>query len=316
MSGIVPASAASLAALGVARDFAARSMSDATVRAYQADWTHFSSWCALVGVEALPADPAQVAAYLASMAATHTRNTIKRRLSAISQRHRLANLNLNLRHRDIVQTLKGMWHAYGRPDKQALPIGVDVLTSLVATCDESARGVRDRAMLLLGFAGALRRSEIVALHVDDVPIGPEGIRLRIRRSKTDQAGDGAEIGIPRGQNEATCPVRAVSAWLELLGCSRGPLFRGLSKAGRLLGERAMSGQVVEAIITARARSAGLVLRFTPHGLRAGFITAASSAGVRDDDGMQHSRHTDLKVYRGYVRRARALVDSPAGMVGL
>jgi integrase len=311
---------AALAALEVARAYAGVSMAESTRRVYAIAWTHFADWCAGLDIPALPADPAHVGGYLASLATTHAPNTIAQRLAAIGQMHRFHGYSWDGKAAPITTTHKGVLRTHGRAAKQAEAISLESLRALVATCDDSPAGIRDRAILLLGFAGAFRRSELVALRIDDVAIGGDGMRVTVRRSKTDQIGAGAEVGIPRGNFPDTCPVRAVESWLSILGDRDRvpdlPLFRRLSKAGRLVGYAHMSPCVVWDILEKRVALAGLESELRPHGLRAGFVTAAYSAGARDDDIMKHTRHRDVKTMRGYVRRARLLTDSPAGIVGL
>jgi integrase len=148
----------------------------------------------------VPADPATVGAYLASLATTHAPTTIRRRLAAIGKMHRFNDLPWNPAHRAIQEPLRGVLRRHGRPVRKAAPLTLAMLCRLLATCDATAPGRRDRALLLFGFAGALRRSELVALTVDDVALTNAGLRLRIGRGKTDPAGQGAEIGLPRGRS--------------------------------------------------------------------------------------------------------------------
>jgi integrase len=194
-----------------------------------------------------------------------------------------------------------------------------MLRQILATCDQSARGRRDRALLLIGFAGALRRSELAALQVEDVAVAGNGLRLRIRRGKTDQDGQGAEIGLPRGRHVETCPVRALEAWQAVARRKAGPLFRRIS-TGDSIGDTALHPDAVRRILAYRVRMAGLTLdgfdRLSAHALRVGFITAAYDKGVRDEDIMRHTRHRDLRTMRGYVQRAGLLTESPAGMLDL
>ena len=162
----------------------------ATLRAYKADWTHFSQWCAAHGFIAAPAAPATVGAYLASLAGSHAPTTIRRRLAALGKMHRFNDLAWNPGHRDIQGPLRGVLRTHGRPVQKAAALTLPMLRQMLATCDQSARGRRDRALLLFGFVGALRRSELVSLRVEDVAIVAGGLRLRIVRGKTDQAGEG------------------------------------------------------------------------------------------------------------------------------
>ena len=222
-------------------------------------------------------------------------------------------------HRDIQGPLQGVLRTHGRPVQKAAALTLVLLRQLVATCDRSARGRRDRALLLIGFAAALRRSELVALRVEDVAIVAGGLRLHIRRSKTDAAGQGAEIGLPRGQHADTCPVRAFADWQAVAKRRAGPLFRKIS-TGDGIGEAALHPDAVRHILLRRIQLAGIesdgVERLSAHALRVGFITAAYIKGVRDEDIMRHTRHRDLRTMRGYVQRAGLVGESPAGQIDL
>ena len=311
---------AAAAALATAQAFALKATAAATLRAYKADWEHYAKWCAATGLAPVPAQPATVGAYLASLAATHAPTTIRRRLSAIGKMHRFNDLPWNPAHRDVQAPLQGLLSEHGRPVQKAAALTLSMLRQLVATCDRGNRGRRDRAMLLIGFAAALRRSELVALRVEDViSVAGGGLRLRVRRAKTDRAGEGVEIGLPRGKHPQTCPVRAFEDWQAVAKRKAGPLFRRVSAQGRI-GEAALNPDAVRRILARRIAMAGLRLegyeRMSAHALRVGFITEAYQRGVRDEDIMRHTRHRDLRTMRGYVRRAGLIADSPAGALDL
>ena len=159
----------------------------------------------------------------------------------------------------------------------------------------------------------------MSLNVEDVAIVPDGLRLRIRRGKTDQAGQGAEIGLPRGRHAVTCPVRAFEAWQAVARRKAGPLFRKIS-TGDGIGDTALHPDAVRRILAHRVAMAGIVVetfdRLSAHALRVGFITAAYDQGVRDEDIMRHTRHRDLRTMRGYVQRAGLGTESPAGRLDL
>lgn len=307
------------AALAAAQAMSRKASAPATLRAYRADWQHFAEWCAAHGFVPVPAAPATVGAYLVSLANTHAPSTIRRRLSALGKMHRFNDLPWNPSHRDIQGPLQGLLRAHGRPPRMAAALTLPMLRQLVATCDASARGRRDRVLLLFGFAGALRRSELVSLQVEDIAVVAGGLRLRIARGKTDQAGQGAEIGLPRGKQAETCPVRAFEAWQAIARRKAGPLFRRISTAGRI-GDTALHPDAVRRILAYRVRAAGLTVdgfnRLSAHALRVGFITEAYEKGVRDEDIMRHTRHRDLRTMRGYVRRAGLVTESPAGTLDL
>ncbi len=307
------------AALETARALAKQAAAPATLRAYRADWAHYAAWCAENGFTPVPAEPATVGAYLGSLAGRLAPTTIRRRLSALGKMHRFNDLPWNPAHRDIQEPLRGLLRTHGRPVQKAAALSLAMLRQLVATCDRTARGRRDRALLLIGFAGALRRSELVGLRVEDVAVVAGGLRLRIARGKTDPAGQGAEIGLPRGRHVETCPVRAFEAWQAVAKRKAGPLFRRIGTGDRI-GAKALHPDAVRRILAHRIAMAGLTLegfdRMSAHALRVGFITEAYAKGVRDEDIMRHTRHRDLRTMRGYVQRAGLVAESPAGMLDL
>jgi len=307
------------AALVAARELARRASAPATLRAYKADWMHYAAWCERMGFVPVPADPATVGAYLGSLGQSHSASTIRRRLSAIGKMHRFNDQEWNPSHPDIQGPLHGTLRQYGQPVQKAAAVTLDILRQLVATCDRSRRGRRDRALLLIGFAGALRRSELVALQVEDIAYDKAGLRLRLRRSKTDQVGQGAEIGLPRGRHVETCPVRAFEDWQAVALHKAGALFRRIS-TGDTVGNAPLHADAVRRILSYRVGLAGLTLegfdRMSAHALRVGFITEAYARGVRDEDIMRHTRHRDLRTMRGYVQRAGLVSDSPAGLLDL
>ena len=306
-------------ALDAAQAFARKAAAPATLRAYRADWAHYAAWCEAHGFSPVPAAPATVGAYIASLAGTHAPTTIRRRLAALGKMHRFNDLPWNPAHRDIQGPLQGLLRTHGRPVQKAAALTLPMLRQLVATCGADARGRRDRALLLIGFAGALRRSELVALQVEDVATTADGLRLRLLRGKTDQAGQGAEVGLPRGRFVETCPLRAFEDWQALAKRRAGPLFRRVSREGRI-GEAALHPDAVRRILVHRAGLAGLARegweRLSAHALRVGFITEAYAKGVRDEDIMRHTRHQDHRTMRSYVQRAGLVDDSPAGKLGL
>jgi integrase len=311
--------AAGQAALEAAQTLGRKAAAPATLRAYKADWTHYAAWCASHGFIPVPAAPATIGAYLASLRESHAPTTIRRRLAAIGKMHRFNDLAWNAGHRDIQEPLQGLLREHGRPVQKAAALTLAMLRRLVATCDPSSRGRRDRALLLIGFAGALRRSELVALRVEDVVATAGGLRVRIRRGKTDKAGEGAELGLPRGKHAETCPVRAFEAWQAVAKRKAGPLFRRIS-TGDTIGETALHPDALRRILAHRAGLAGITAegfeRLSAHALRVGFITEAYDKGVRDEDIMRHTRHRDLRTMRGYVQRAGLVDESPAGMIDL
>jgi integrase len=259
------------AALAEAAALARNANAPATLRAYRSDWAHYAGWCAAMGFVPVPAEPSVVGAYLASLT-DKAPTTVRRRLAALAKMHRFNDLQWNPAHRDIRGPLDGLLRRQGRPVAKAAPLTLDILRQLLATCDVSARGRRDRALLLFGFAGALRRSELVALRVEDVVEVAGGLKLRIRRGKTDQAGQGAEIGLPRGRHVETCPVRAFHARQEVAKRKAGPLFRRISTGDRI-GDAALHPDAVCRVLAHRVAMAGVTVAgfetLSAHSLRGG-----------------------------------------------
>jgi len=344
------------AALEAAKAYARLALAPATCRAYQADWTHFFAWCAEAGFSALPAAPATVGAYLAALAPTHARASLRRRLAAIGQMQLLHGYEWVSSHPEVRAPLRGMLRKHGAPARRAAALGTAEIRRLIAACgagqtgEQEGRGsvapiaaargkdaerrrrrrvpraparlaaLRDRALLLLGYAAALRRAELAAVTWERLVFTADGgLRLLIPRGKGDPEGEGAWIGLPRGERRDTCPVRALEAWRTASGCSDGPVFRKIDCWGHL-GVEALHPDAIRQILLKRAAAAGLTVpdveRLSPHGLRAGFVTEAYAAGARDEQIMAHTRHRDLKTMRGYVRRARLGLDSPAKLLGL
>jgi integrase len=267
----------------------------------------------------MPATPEVVGAYLAGAGEGYAMPTLRRRVAAIARASGVAGHPLDTKHPAIRETLRGIGRKHGSPARRAAAITTTEVRKLCQACDTGLAGARDRALLLLGFAGALRRSELVALDVEHVTWTRNGLKLLIQRSKTDAEGEGAEIAIPGGQANCTCPVAALETWLELSKISTGPLFRKVNRGGAVERTR-LSADAVRQILLKRAARAGLkgtlAEPVSPHGLRAGFVTTAYRNGVPDEEIMGHTRHRSLTTMRSYVRRAKLSRESPAGKLGL
>jgi integrase len=209
-----------------AYDYASKSKAANSIRAYRADWDDFSAWCQALGLADLPAAPQTIALYLTARAATCKVATLQRRLTAISQAHRLAgHAPISTRMEPIRTVWAGIRRVHGVVQKGKTAAVTDDIRAMIDTLPATLLGARDRALLLIGFAAALRRSELVNLDVAHVTTTRDGLVLYLPRSKSDQEGEGAQVGVPYGSNPATCPVRAVTAWLEASGITAGPLFR-------------------------------------------------------------------------------------------
>ena len=305
-------------ALDLAIDYAQVSLSPRTTKQYEADWNAFRNWCGGHAAPYLPAPPAVVAAYLAERSATRGRSGLRLILAAISHHHRRAGQLWTSGDPTIASVMQGILRKQKRPVRPAAALTSAELRRLLAGCGDDLPGMRDRALLLVGFAGALRRSELVALDHEDVRFTKDGLVLRIRSSKGDQEGEGADVGVARGSRPGTCPVRAVEAWLRRAGIKYGPVFRRLTAAGTIEGR--LTGKGVWWILRARARQAGLEVdpgeRLSPHGLRAGFITEAYLNGALDEQAGAHARQKNLDTTRRYRRRAKLVAASPTKLLDL
>ena len=211
------------------------SLSSSTHRARKSDWNCFARWCARHDRTAMPADPSTVALYLADMADSLRISSLERRKASISKAHELAELESPVRHPAVKEVWRGLKRQKGTaPDKSA-PVTMETLRLLVATCGEDLKGKRDRALLLLGFSGCFRRSELVAIEMADLSFVDEGLEVLVRKSKTDQEGKGIKKRIPYGSHLDTCPIRSLKAWMDAAGIEEGKVFRAITRYGKVNG---------------------------------------------------------------------------------
>jgi integrase len=307
-------------ALSKAADYVGKSIAPGTVATYRGDWSDFAQWARGNGVDptVLPIHPVVVAAWLAMMAPAMGASALRRRVAAIAWHHRSLGHTWQAGHAAIRQTLSGIGREHHRPVRPAAALISTDVKRLIAVCPNDLAGLRDRALFLVGLAGAFRRSELVGIDVAHLRFETESLIVRIPRSKTDQAGQGADVALPRMRGTETCPVRALEAWLRRARIRRGPVFRRITAAGTIEGR--LTGDGVYKILRVRAGAAKLTVaateRLSPHGLRAGMITEATLNGALDEQIMPHSRHKDASSMRGYRRRARIVVDNPARLLDL
>jgi integrase len=294
-TGVVLAEADAAAA----RTFAELEKAASTRRSYRVAFRIFADWCHARGLVPVPASPDTVAATAGARA-----STIAHRAAAIRYAHRLAGHETPTSAETVRAVMRGIRRTIGTAPERKAPATADVIREM-RLCPPTLAGQRDRALLALGFAGAFRRSELVALSVADLVEMPDGFRVLIRHSKTDQEGAGQEIAIPRGYRLR--PVEAVQTWLEAAAITEGPVFRAVLKGGRLQAA-ALTPHSVAAIVKMYAERAGLdPAAYAGHSLRAGFITSAAEAGASVLRIADQSRHQSLDTLRG-VRRADLFRD--------
>jgi integrase len=299
-----------------ARDYVAASRAENTTRVYRTGWAQFTAWCDEHGVRALPAGPETVACYVADLARVARPATIDLRLAAISAAHRAAGHDSPTKEEAVRLVRRGVRRTLGTAQRQVRPVTVPDLRTMLEGLGTDPAGCRDRALLLIGFAGALRRSELVGLDVADVTKGADGLTVRLRRSKTDQEGAGRTVGIPYGSNLGTCPVRAWRAWLEVSGITEGPAFRPVNRHGHV-GATRLSAPAVALVLKRHAARAGLDPgEVAGHSLRAGLATSAAAAGVPERVIADQTGHKGTAMLRRYIREGSLFRENAASAVGL
>ena len=263
-----------------AREYANSAKAPSTLRAYKSDWLLFEKWCRLHGLQSLPASPDSVALYMAYLASDHAVATITRRLCSITAKHRTSgfpNSPASAHHLVVSETLRGIRRVLGTAQKGKSPLLTADIRKIVAKCPKGIRGDRDKLLILIGFAGAFRRSELARMRVQDLTIYKDGVVIDLPRSKTDQEGKGRKVGIPRGKSRITCPVRALEWWLKVPAIKSGPLLRPVSKAGRVL-PRALNSDSIGRLVKRAAARAGFrnIQCISGHSLRSGCTWVSSS----------------------------------------
>ena len=318
-SVITVSDAGALAALSrQAQDFAAAAKAGNTLRAYQADWTDFCEWCEGHRVAAMPALPETVALYLTDRAATLRASTLARRLTTINRAHQAADRPspATMQNAVVSEVWKGIKRKKGTAQRGKKPFLTPDLRRILAELPQDLGGLRDRALLLVGFAGGFRRSELAALRAEDLEATADGLIVRLNRAKTDQEGQGRLVGLPYGSDPRTCPVRAVRAWMEQSGITAGPLFRAIGRHG-LVSARALHADSVGYLVKRAAGRAGLeTTDYAGHSLRAGLATQAAMNGASELDIMKQTGHRSLTTVRKYIREGSLFRGNAATKLGL
>lgn len=276
------------------KDYVRASSSEATLRAYKADLEHFMAWGG-----SIPASADLVANYLSYYAGDLSVATLSRRIAAISKIHAVKKLENPAKSELVRSTMRGIKRTHSTAPRQVSPLTKERLFTMIATCGDDHKGIRDRALLLVGFASALRRSELLALEYKHIEFVPEGLILTIERSKTDQQGEGRRIGIPYAKGEH-CPVKSLRTYMDHEEVTDGPLLRSLSVDGT--GKDRLTGNGIAYIIKQRSKAAGFdPTLFSGHSLRAGFATSAAHAGAEAWTIMRQTGHRSETTVRRYIR---------------
>lgn len=284
------------------------SLSANTRRAYASDLARYTAWGG-----SIPAGPKLIAEYLAAHQDTHAVASLLRWLVSLAKAHRAIDAPDPTRHELVRSVLRGIRRKHGSAQRQAKPLLRDDLFEVLDGIGSGTKADRDRALLLIGFAGGFRRSELVGLDVTDVDVEKQGLILNVRSSKTDQLGVGRKIGIPFGRTRH-CPVHAMEAWLAVSEISTGPIFRPVNRHGEVLAKR-LSGEAVSTIIKHRLRHASIdPAGYSGHSLRSGFATSAAQAGVSSWKIRQQTGHASDAMLVRYIRDGELFVENGAGAI--
>ena len=279
-----------------------------TLRAYKSDFNDFSLFCIQNGFKQLPSEPKVVSLYLTHLSTKETKmSTLKRRLVSIGVVHKLKGHYLDTKHPSIIENIMGIKRRKGSIQKGKKPLLINYLKELINVIDnnkdEEIKKLRDRTIILIGFSGGFRRNEIVSLDYDDLDFVPEGVKINLKRSKTDQFGEGSLKGLPYFDNSKYCPVLSVQKYLEKSKISAGALFRRFNK-GSILSKNRLTDQTVAILIKKYLQLAGIDSKnYSGHSLRSGFATSAAESGAEERSIMAMTGHKSTEMVRRYIKEA-------------
>ena len=279
-----------------------------TVRAYKSDFNDFGLFCAQNGFKSLPSEPKIVSLYLTQLSTKNVKmSTIRRRLVSIGVIHKLKGHYLDTKHPLIVENLMGIKRRKGSIQKGKKPLLINNLKKIINVIDDKIKKeikrLRDRSIILIGFSGGFRRSEIVSLDYDDLDFVDEGLKINLKRSKNDQFGEGLLKGLPYSSNSYYCPVVSIKNWLNISKITSGPLFRRFSKGSNLT-ENRLTDQTVALLIKQYLDLAGIESKnYSGHSLRSGFATSAAEAGAEERTIMTMTGHKSTEMVRRYIKEA-------------
>mgnify|MGYP001371389553 FL=1 len=279
-----------------------------TLRAYNSDFNDFELFCVKNGFKSLPSDPKIVSLYLTHLSTKDLKmSTLKRRLVSIGVVHKLKGHYLDTKHPSIIENIMGIKRRKGSVQKAKKPILINNLKAIINVIDqqnkEEIKKLRDRTIILIGFSGGFRRNEIVSLDYDDLDFVPEGLKINIRRSKTDQFGEGSIKALPYFDNSEYCPVLSIKKWIEKSKISNGPIFRRFLKGSKLSINR-LTDQTIALLIKEYLTLAGIDSKnYSGHSLRSGFATSAAESGAEERSIMAMTGHKSTEMVRRYIKEA-------------
>ena len=296
------------------------SKADNTLRAYKSDFKDFGAFCAKHGFNSMPTEPKVVALYLTHLSANSKISTLRRRLVSIGVVHKLKGHYLDTKHPVIIENLMGIKRKKGSIQTGKKPILINHLKEIINVIDdqkvEKIQKLRNKTLILVGFSGGFRRTELVSIDYEDLDFVEEGVKITLRRSKTDQFGEGQLKGLPYFTNEKYCPVTNLKNWIYLSKIKTGPIFRRFAKGSTLTSHR-LTDQSVALIIKDCLKKAGIENQnFSGHSLRSGFATVAAESGADERSIMEMTGHKTTQMVRRYIRNANIFKNNALNKVKL
>ena len=296
------------------------SKSNNTLRAYKSDFKDFGAFCAKHGFDSLPTEPKVVSLYLTYLSKNSKVSTLRRRLVSIGMLHKLKGHYLDTKHPIIIENLMGIKRVKGSMQKGKKPILINHLKSIINVINQKKideiKKSRDKTIVLVGFGGGFRRSELISINYEDIEFVPEGVKITIKRSKTDQFGEGMVKGLPYFTNELYCPVINLKKWLELSNIKSGPIFRRFTKGSSLTRDR-LTDQSVVLLIKNYLNLAGIEnSNYSGHSLRSGFATVAAESGADERSIMAMTGHKTTQMVRRYIREANIFKNNALNKINI
>ncbi len=295
------------------------SKADNTIRAYKSDFNDFGLFCAQNGFKSLPSEPKIVSLYLTHLSTKDVKmSTLKRRLVSIGVIHKLKGHYLDTKHPSIIENIMGIKRRKGSAQKGKKPLLISSLKKIINVIDkqetEDIKKMRDRTIILIGFSGGFRRNEIVSLDYEDLDFVNEGLKINLKRSKTDQFGEGTLKGLPYFDNSEYCPVVSLQNWIRISEIRSGALFRKFKK-NLNLSENRLTDQTVALIIKEYLKKAGIDSKnYSGHSLRSGFATSAAESGAEERSIMAMTGHKSTEMVRRYIKEANIFKNNPLNKI--
>ena len=291
-----------------------------TIRAYKSDFQDFHAFCFKHGLQSLPTEPKIISIYLTYLSQKFKVSTLKRRMVSISAFHKLKGFYLDMKHPIIIENLLAIRRKYGSYQIGKKPLLINNLKLIINVIDtiivNKLKQLRDKSLILVGFAGGFRRAELVSINFEDLEFTEEGLKINIKKSKTDQFGEGMIKGIPYFQNKMYCPVANLKKWLEISKISTGPIFKRFSKGLSLTNKR-LTDQSVALIIKEYLNLAGIDNKnFSGHSLRSGFATVAADSGADERSIMAMTGHKSSQMVRRYIKEANIFKNNALNKIKL